>query len=69
MFPLDQLPVALQWIGWISPIWHGTELGRQLTYGATEPIWLTAGHLIYLLVLAVGGWALSVRIATRRLDR
>ena len=41
MFPLDHLPVFLQWIGWLSPIWHGTELGRQFTYGATEPIWLT----------------------------
>jgi len=69
MFPLDQLPVVLQWIGWLSPIWHGTELGRQFTYGATEPIWLTIIHVLYLVVLAVGGWWLSVRIATRRLDR
>lgn len=69
MFPLDQLPVYLQWIGWLSPIWHGTELGRQFTYGATEPIWLTVGHVVYLVVLAVGGWMLAVRIATRRLDK
>jgi lipooligosaccharide transport system permease protein len=69
MFPLDQLPVFLQWIGWLSPIWHGTELGRQFTYGATEPIWLTVIHVIYLLALAIGGWRLSVRIATKRLDK
>ena len=69
MFPLDQLPVFLQWIGWISPVWHGTELGRQFTYGATEPIWLTVIHVLYLVTLAVGGWWLSVRIATRRLDK
>lgn len=69
MFPLDQLPFFLQWIGWISPVWHGTELGRQFTYGATEPIWLTVIHVLYLLALAVGGWWLSVRIATRRLDK
>jgi lipooligosaccharide transport system permease protein len=32
-FPLDTLPIAVRWIGWISPIWHGTELGRVFTYG------------------------------------
>jgi lipooligosaccharide transport system permease protein len=68
MFPLDQLPVFLQWIGWLSPVWHGTELGRQLTYGATEPIWLTVLHILYLVALAVAGWRLAVRIATKRLD-
>lgn len=68
MFPLDQLPFFLQWIGWISPVWHGTELGRQFTYGATEPIWLTVIHVVYLVALAVAGWRLAVRIATKRLD-
>jgi lipooligosaccharide transport system permease protein len=69
MFPLDQLPFFLQWIGWLSPVWHGTELGRQLSYDATEPIWLTVIHVLYLVVLAVAGWRLSVRIATKRLDK
>ncbi|MEO8261565.1 MAG: ABC transporter permease [Pseudolysinimonas sp.] len=69
MFPLDQLPIFLQWIGWISPVWHGTELGRRFTYGATEPIWLTVIHVLYLVALAVGGWWLAVRIATKRLDK
>jgi lipooligosaccharide transport system permease protein len=69
MFPLEQLPWFLQWIGWLSPVWHGTELGRQLSYGATEPIWLTVIHVVYLVALAVAGWRLAVRLATRRLDR
>ncbi|MEZ5190375.1 MAG: ABC transporter permease [Schumannella sp.] len=69
MFPLEQLPWFLQWIGWLSPVWHGTELGRQLTYGATEPIWLTVIHVGDLMVLAIVGWRLTVRVATRRLDR
>lgn len=69
MFPLSQLPISLQWIGWLSPIWHGTELGRQFTYGATEPIWLTVIHVIYLVALAVCGWRLAVRIAVKRLDK
>jgi len=69
MFPLTQLPLFLQWIGWISPLWHGTELARQVAYGATEPIWLTVAHVLLLVALAVLGWRLAVRITTRRLDR
>ena len=68
-FPLTQLPVYLQWIGWLSPIWHGSELARQVTYGPTEPPWLTLVHVGYLLVLAVLGWQLCVRIARKRLDK
>lgn len=69
IFPLSQLPIFLQWIGWISPLWHGTMLARQFSYGATEPIWLTVIHVLYLAALAVAGWMLAARIATRRLDR
>nr|WP_255453599.1 ABC transporter permease [Cryobacterium glaciale] len=42
-FPLDVLPPYLQWIGWISPLWHGTELSRVFAYGMSEPIWLRLG--------------------------
>ncbi|WBU36842.1 ABC transporter permease [Homoserinibacter sp. YIM 151385] len=69
MFPLETLPWFLQWVGWISPLWHGAELSRVLAYGAAEAPWLTAIHLVYLLALAVVGWRLAVRISTRRLDR
>lgn len=68
-FPLIQLPIYLQWIGWLSPIWHGSELARQFSYGPTEPLWLTVLHVGYLGVLAVVGWQLCVRIAGRRLDK
>ena len=37
-FPLSSFPVALQWIGWISPLWHSTELARVFSYGYAEPI-------------------------------
>jgi lipooligosaccharide transport system permease protein len=66
-FPLTQFPVWLQWIGWISPLWHGTELGRVATYGMEEPLWLTVVHVAYLLLWLAVGWALSRRVATRRL--
>jgi lipooligosaccharide transport system permease protein len=58
-FPLDSMPSYLQWIGWISPVWHGTQLSRQATYGAVEPGWLTLVHVMFLVVLTIAGvlWA------------
>ncbi|MCU1425410.1 MAG: putative multidrug export transporter,permease component [Microbacteriaceae bacterium] len=68
-FPLGQLPLYLQWIGWVSPLWHGTELGRVLAYDLAEPIWLTAIHVAYLVLLAIGGWRASQLIVARRLNK
>ncbi len=68
-FPLEQLPGYLQPIGWASPLWHGTELGRVLTYGADEPLWLTATHVGYLTTLIVVGLWATRRRFTRRLDK
>jgi lipooligosaccharide transport system permease protein len=69
VFPLTQLPIFLQWIGWISPIWHGAELARVFSYGHEEPLWLSVVHVAYLAVLALLGWWLTVRISTKRLAR
>ncbi|MEO7146507.1 MAG: ABC transporter permease, partial [Terrimesophilobacter sp.] len=68
-FPLTQLPVYLQWLGWISPLWHGAELGRVLSYGYAEPIWLTVAHVLYLLALTVVGWRMTQGVVTRRLNK
>ena len=67
-FPLSVLPVYLQWIGWISPLWHGTELSRVFAYGLTEPLWLSVVHVLYLAGLLVVGWTLARRITVRRLN-
>jgi lipooligosaccharide transport system permease protein len=68
-FPLTQMPIYLQWIGWLSPLWHGTELGRDVSYGQSEPVWLIVVHVVYPLALCVVGWRLTQRIVTRRLDK
>ncbi|WP_448003761.1 ABC transporter permease [Agromyces bauzanensis] len=68
-FPLSVFPVWLQWIGWVSPLWHSTELARVFAYGYAEPIWLTALHVAYLVVLIAAGWVWARRIAVRRLGR
>ena len=66
-FPLDTLPLAVRWIGWISPIWHGTELGRVFSYGYDEAPLLTVLHVVFLLGLAVLGWVLTRRQFARRM--
>lgn len=68
-FPLDTLPLVIRWIGWISPLWHATELGRLFSYGLAEPLLLTVVHVAYLLALATGGWVLARRTFTRRLGK
>jgi lipooligosaccharide transport system permease protein len=69
VFPLTQLPPYLQPIGWLSPLWHASELGRQFAYGPTEPLWLTLVHVVYLVALAAAGWLLCQRLVVRRLDK
>jgi lipooligosaccharide transport system permease protein len=68
-FPLDTLPVLVRWIGWISPIWHGTELGRVLSYGYEEPPVLTIIHIVFLVGLAWFGWVLTKRQFVRRMGQ
>lgn len=68
-FPLSVLPPYLQWIGWISPLWHGTQLSRVFAYGASEPLWLSVVHVLYLAGLLALGWTWARRVAARRLNK
>lgn len=68
-FPLTNMPEYLQWIGWISPLWHATELSRVFAYGMEEPLWLTLVHVVYLVALTVVFWLWTRRIAGRRLNK
>ena len=66
-FPLESMPIYLQWIGWISPMWHGTQLARMVSFGLVEPAWLTVLHVVFLVALTVGGLWAAGRTFTRRL--
>ncbi|WP_256841721.1 ABC transporter permease [Ornithinimicrobium cryptoxanthini] len=66
-FPLSSMPGYLHWIGWVSPVWHGTQLSRQVTYGAVEPAWLTVVHIAFLVVLTALGLVWARRNYTVRL--
>lgn len=66
-FPLDSLPLGVRWIGWISPVWHGTQLGRAFTYGLEENPLLTLTHILFLVGAAAAGWTLTRRQFVRRM--
>ena len=65
-FPLTQLPDAIEWIAWLTPLFHGVELVRGLILDnlnwAVAPI-----HLAYLLVMTAIGVVLADRFLHRRM--
>ena len=68
-FPLESMPVYLRWIGWCSPMWHGTQLARVAGFGLPYPVAGVLGHLAFLLACAVGGLAVARRNFHVRLTR
>ena len=66
-YPLATLPVWLHWVGWISPLWHASEIGRSLSYGSPPGAWPVGWHLVILLAMAALGWVLARRVFVRRL--
>ncbi|GAA4550201.1 ABC transporter permease [Amycolatopsis samaneae] len=65
-FPIAQLPIALRWLAWISPLWHGTQLSRAVSVGGVGG-WAALGHLAFLVALFAVGWACAHRFFYRRL--
>jgi lipooligosaccharide transport system permease protein len=67
-FPIERIPVALRWLAWISPLWHGNELARAAAIGGSS-VGPMLGHLAYLLVLTISGGLLAGRLFQKRLIR
>jgi lipooligosaccharide transport system permease protein len=68
-FPLDSIPIYLRWIGWISPLWHATDLGRYLTYGHKISTTLVLIHILYLFSMIAIGLTLAIKAFNRRLAK
>lgn len=66
-FPLSSMPVFLQPIGWISPLWHTTELGRYFTYDYQISTTMLVIHFAFLTTLLFGGLQIAQRRFTARL--
>jgi lipooligosaccharide transport system permease protein len=65
-FPLERLPEVLQPIAYVTPLWHGVDLCRQLTLGDVDPA-SAALHVGYLLLWVVVGLAAAFWSYRRRL--
>ena len=66
-YPLESMPFYLQWVGWISPLWHGTDLGRVISYGSSQQTWVVFSHWVYLTLWLAVGLFLAYRQVSKRL--
>ena len=65
-FPIDRLPVPLQWVAEASPLHHGVQLVRGFALGQIERSVATM-HLSYLLVLFTAGFLVARSTFRRKL--
>jgi lipooligosaccharide transport system permease protein len=68
-FPLSSMPIYLQPIGWVSPLWHATELGREAAFDYGLSNVMVSIHFVFLVTLVVTGLVLSMRQFERRLAK
>ena len=66
-YPVSDLPVWLQPVVQVLPLWHGVELSRAATLGTDLGLPVVLGHVGYLLLWAGGGLVLALRAYGRRL--
>jgi lipooligosaccharide transport system permease protein len=65
-FPVTQLPTALEWLAYATPLWHGVDLCRSLTLGTVH--WpLALVHVLYLAAWGVAGLVCALHTYRRRL--
>jgi lipooligosaccharide transport system permease protein len=69
-FPISNLPALVQPIAWLSPLWHGVELSRQLALGTigADPVRAIV-HVAVLAVIVVAGTWWAYRTVEVRLVR
>jgi len=65
-FPISQLPTWLQPVAWVTPLWHATNLCRDLALGRVNPL-QAAGSLLYLCAWVAAGLWLAFRSYRSRL--
>jgi lipooligosaccharide transport system permease protein len=66
-YELKNLPPLVQDIAWASPLWHGTELARSISYGSPDPY--TLWHYVILVAYGVIGASFAYPQFMKRLSR
>ncbi len=64
-FPISQLPAWLQVVAYVTPLYHGVTLCRDLTLGQVG--WADLGHAAYLGACVALGYAAGRRTFAKRL--
>jgi lipooligosaccharide transport system permease protein len=69
-FPVESLPLFLQPVAWVTPLYHGVALSRGLSLGTAldNPV-LTVIHVAVLAGFAVAGAWAATRTVERKLVR
>ena len=65
-FPLSQLPVGLQVLAYLTPLWHGVVLCRALAAGQATAAGVI-GNVSYLVAVSAAGVLVARRTFRRRL--
>lgn len=66
-FPISQLPDSIEWVAWLTPLFHGVELTRVLAIGdAVDPVAMLI-HAAVLIGMTVLGTLLAFRSFRKRL--
>ena len=65
-YPVSQLPLVLEQLAYLTPLWHGVALSRELALG-TATLGATLLHVAYLAVWIVVGFVFAARNYRRRL--
>jgi lipooligosaccharide transport system permease protein len=65
-FPVSQLPGWLEPVAWLTPLWHGATLCRDLASGQAALL-ADLGHVAFLLALVVAGSVAAVHFHRRKL--
>ena len=65
-YPVQQLPLLLQQLAYLTPLWHGVALSRGLALG-TVSAGAALGHALYLCAWIAGGTWVAARNYQRRL--
>lgn len=68
-YPINNMPLVVQFFGWVSPLWHSIELGRYATYGHKISMTMVIVHVTFLLAMLVFGLFFAFRQYSRRLEK
>jgi lipooligosaccharide transport system permease protein len=68
-YSLSTMPKFLQFIGWLSPLWHATEIGRWISYGHHISVFGIAIHFAYMTIMLTVGLIFAYHHFKRRLSK